>query len=99
VDASGWWDVLLSESSQELESANGAFAADFVSGWKRPARHLGSGLLMLTMYRGSWIETLFGVDPDQGSGAVEGLVVTTVLAVALASAFGARQEWRRSSQG
>ena len=54
---------------------------------------------MLTMYRGSWIETLFGVDPDQGSGAVEGLVVTTVLAVALASAFGARQEWRRSSQG
>jgi hypothetical protein len=60
---------------------------------------LGSGLLMLTMYRGSWIETLFGVDPDQGSGAVEGLVVTTVLAVALASAFGARQEWRRSSQG
>jgi len=51
-------------------------------------------LLALTLVTREWIEEIFGVDPDGGSGALEWLIVAG-LGVAAAIAFGfARHEWR-----
>lgn len=51
-------------------------------------------LLGLTLVTREWIEEIFGVDPDGGSGALEWLIVAG-LGVAAAIAFGfARHEWR-----
>jgi len=57
---------------------------------------LSLALLVLTLTTADWIEVLFGVDPDSGSGALEWTVVCG-LAVATA-VFGliARIEWSRS---
>ncbi|MFD9127414.1 ABC transporter permease [Kitasatospora sp. NPDC059571] len=55
-----------------------------------------SGLLfLLTLVWPQWIETLFGVDPDAGSGAAEWLVVALAAAVTATCLLGARIEWRR----
>lgn len=57
-----------------------------------------SGVLgVVTVAWRSWIETLFGVDPDHGSGTVEWLIIFCLLAVALALSLTARAEWRRAS--
>jgi hypothetical protein len=51
-------------------------------------------LLALTLVTREWIEEIFGVDPDGGSGALEWLIVVG-LGIAAAIAFGlARYEWR-----
>jgi len=55
-----------------------------------------SGLLaIVTIVRKDWIETVFGVDPDQHSGSLEWLIVVVALAIAVASASLARREWTR----
>jgi hypothetical protein len=56
---------------------------------------LASGLLILTLLSKEWIELLFGVDPDRGSGALEWAIVGFTGGVAIISAFAARWEWRR----
>jgi hypothetical protein len=49
----------------------------------------------LTLWQPSWIELLFGVDPDRGSGLLE-LTVTLALGTAtLLLAALARREWIR----
>ncbi|GGS83453.1 MULTISPECIES: ABC transporter permease [Streptomyces] len=56
-----------------------------------------SGLLFLaTLLRPDWIELVFGVDPDAGSGAVEWLVVAVTALVTALCVLGARLEWRRA---
>jgi uncharacterized membrane protein YcjF (UPF0283 family) len=42
-----------------------------------------------------WAETLFGIDPDDGSGSFEAAVTVGCLAVALFLTAVARAEWRR----
>ncbi len=56
-----------------------------------------SGLLcVITLIRQDWIELIFRVDPDRGSGALEWSIVGGMLALCLVSASLARREWRRS---
>jgi type IV secretory pathway TrbD component len=56
----------------------------------------GALLAILTIVRRDWIETLFGVDPDQGNGSVEWIVVVALLVVAAGAAALAGREWRRA---
>jgi hypothetical protein len=55
-----------------------------------------TGLLtIVTLISREWIEIVFGVDPDQGSGAVEWLVVVVLAVATLIFGLLARNEWRR----
>jgi len=54
-----------------------------------------AALLVLTAAWPTWIEGIFGVDPDAGSGLVEWAIVAILAATALASALHARSQWRR----
>ena len=51
---------------------------------------------VVTLFSHDWIEAVFGVDPDKGSGSAEWLVVLILLLLTVASAAGARLEWRRA---
>jgi O-antigen/teichoic acid export membrane protein len=53
-------------------------------------------LFVITLLSRDWIEIVFGLDPDSGSGALEWLIVGGLLAVTI-TLFGlARTEWRKS---
>jgi len=58
---------------------------------------LAGAMAVLTLISREWIEVIFGVDPDQGSGALEWLIVFAAAAVALASGFAALLERRRAA--
>jgi DMSO/TMAO reductase YedYZ heme-binding membrane subunit len=51
---------------------------------------------VVTLFWHDWIEAVFGVDPDKGSGSAEWLVVLILLLLTVAFAAGARLEWRRA---
>lgn len=53
-------------------------------------------LMIVTLISREWIELLFGVDPDNGSGAVEWALVVALGVAALASGLLARADWRRA---
>jgi hypothetical protein len=55
---------------------------------------VGLGLCLLTLVWSEWIELLFGVEPDRGSGALELFVAGAFLVASLHLAREARQEWR-----
>ncbi len=55
-----------------------------------------TALFVYTLFTRAWIEMLFHVDPDQGTGYVEGLIVAGLLVVALSCGYLARREWRRA---
>jgi undecaprenyl pyrophosphate phosphatase UppP len=52
-------------------------------------------MAVVTLFWHDWIETVFGVDPDKGSGSAEWLVVVILLLVTVVLAVAARLEWRR----
>jgi hypothetical protein len=58
---------------------------------------LAAVLFVVTLINQEWIETIFNVDPDQGSGALEWIVVAGLAVVAIALGLAARYEWRRAS--
>jgi hypothetical protein len=55
-----------------------------------------SGLAVVTVFWRDWIETVFRVDPDKGSGSAEWLAIVIFLAVTVILAVSARAEWRRA---
>jgi len=56
---------------------------------------LGAFLFLLTLITREWIELIFRVDPDRGSGAAEWAIALTLLAVAALSFTLAHREWKR----
>jgi hypothetical protein len=55
-----------------------------------------SGLLLFTVAVPNWIEVVFGVDPDSGSGALEWLILAMLTGVVMLTFGLARVEWRRT---
>lgn len=53
-------------------------------------------LAICTILVPQWIEVLFGVEPDEGSGSFEVLITVIAIAVTAVFALAARFEWRRS---
>jgi hypothetical protein len=49
---------------------------------------------ILTIFSHDWIEGLTGWDPDQHSGAFEGLIVVVLLGSAAVLGAAARRDWR-----
>lgn len=58
----------------------------------------GTALLLLTLVEPQWIERIFGVDPDAGSGALELAISVGLLLVAVISWLLAAKEWRSARQ-
>lgn len=52
-------------------------------------------LFLVTLVWHDWIEIVFGVEPDQGSGAFEWSIVAVTAIAAMAFGLRARAEWRR----
>ena len=57
-----------------------------------------TALLLVTVLWSEWIEIVFGVNPDEGSGALEWLLVVGFFSVTIACAVGARIEWRHAER-
>ena len=53
-------------------------------------------LFVITLVWHDWIEIIFNVDPDQGSGLLEWLIVGALLVVTISLFVLARYEWRRA---
>jgi DMSO/TMAO reductase YedYZ heme-binding membrane subunit len=53
-------------------------------------------LFVLTLFWTEWIEAIFGVDPDGGSGRLEWAFVAALLVVTLVFTLLARSERRRT---
>jgi len=53
-------------------------------------------LFIITLVWHNWAEIIFNVDPDQGSGLLEWLVVGILLAVTIVLLAMARYEWRKA---
>jgi hypothetical protein len=67
-----------------------------VEGWLAGAS---AALAVLTLVWRDWIEEVFGVDPDQHSGAVEWAIVAALLLAAISLALDARALRRRPASG
>jgi hypothetical protein len=68
--------------------------------WIESCLAAASGVLcIVTLITPDWIEVVFHVDPDGGSGALEWVIVAAFLAVFLVSAGLARRERLRASMG
>jgi hypothetical protein len=57
---------------------------------------LSTGLFVLTLISRDWIEVLFHVEPDEGNGSLEWLIVIVLFVVSAALIYLARRDWRRA---
>jgi hypothetical protein len=57
---------------------------------------LGAVLFVVTLITREWIELLFGVDPDNGSGTLELAIAVGLLSVSVVSGLLAVHELRRA---
>jgi hypothetical protein len=65
--------------------------------WLETGMAIVTGILfVITLVWHDWIEIIFNVDPDQGSGLLEWLIVGALLFVTIALFVLARYEWRRA---
>jgi len=63
--------------------------------WIEVSLALLTGILaLITLLSREWIEVVFHVDPDEGSGSLEWLIVALAAAAAIILAVMARVEWR-----
>jgi hypothetical protein len=53
-------------------------------------------LAVLTLIAREWIEIVFGVEPDRGSGSLEWAIVVITAVTAIVCLGYARVEWRRA---
>lgn len=53
-------------------------------------------LFLVTLIWKDWIEIVFGVEPDAGSGMLEWLIVGILLVATIALFSMARYEWRKT---
>jgi hypothetical protein len=64
--------------------------------WVRLALAAASAvLLVVTMAWPDWIELVFRLDPDHGSGWLEWAIVVVAFALTVTFSMGARHQWRR----
>lgn len=54
-----------------------------------------TALLIVTLVWRTWIESVFGVDPDAAGGTAEWVITGVVLAMTVSSIYLARREWLR----
>ncbi|HEY1349140.1 MAG TPA: hypothetical protein VGF67_05905 [Ktedonobacteraceae bacterium] len=54
-------------------------------------------LCMVTLVWRDWAEVIFRVDPDQGSGSFEWMIVGVLLLLTLSMCALAGREWRRAA--
>jgi hypothetical protein len=65
--------------------------------WLETGMAIVTGILfVITLVWHDWIEIIFNVDPDQGSGLLEWLIVRALLVVTIAFFILARYEWRKA---
>jgi hypothetical protein len=64
--------------------------------WEAAGAVASAALFILTLFNREWIEVLFGVEPDAGSGSMEWAVVVVLAALTLLSVTAVSREWRRS---
>ncbi|MDQ3790567.1 MAG: ABC transporter permease [Actinomycetota bacterium] len=57
---------------------------------------ISAALFVMTLVWPRWVEEIFGVEPDSGSGAFELMIVIGFAVVAAASATDAIVAWRRA---
>jgi hypothetical protein len=57
---------------------------------------LSGALLLVTLLWPDWLELVFGIDPDAGSGMAEWLMAASFFTLSVASGIAVRLEWRRS---
>ena len=53
-------------------------------------------VFVFTLVQRDWIEIVFGVDPDQGNGTLEWMIVGALLLVTITLFILASYEWRRA---
>ena len=53
-------------------------------------------LFVITLIQRNWIEVAFGVDPDNGNGTLEWLIVGALLIATIALFTLASYEWRKA---
>jgi len=56
-----------------------------------------AALLLLTLISREWVEEVFGVEPDAGSGALEWAIVIALAVATVAFSLLARAEWKRGA--